>query len=285
VINNNIESSSVVEDRLLVSFQNLTGHTTETAHTLETENIKPIDNIDSTSNLVNTTTHQDDDENILSIAEIETTSIISNRTDLHFSKPIRSRSQSPPQKTPTLNVILAAEDDLQRIERVLEDDIPPLLDDVSDDEMDTSPSLLSLNTTQDICLPVQKVPLNDPSSENHVTEQGNDSKFMEQNLITTLGSCSIGQRELIPEIRNFLDLNSSQKSNNISCTGRTVHFKEEISIPTVSVMKNTSHIRVTKAPLIHSVTVLLIENKCFQCSNTINDESSVTLLMIQTSMY
>ena len=81
-------------------------------------------------------TIQDDDENYLSIAEIDKTSLISNYTDLHSPLSTQILSISPSQPTPVFHVISTIKDQEQVQEVVIDSTVLALCTDALADDFE-----------------------------------------------------------------------------------------------------------------------------------------------------
>ena len=216
---------------------------------LQTENIK-TDNNSNTSDIEVTNVHQDDDENYLSITEINESSIISDMADLNFSKidqiPIVSTSQSEHLITAKLKI-----NDLVQTE--VHD---KCTEDVFDDGIHLTTSTSSTSTDRVIDDNVANIVENKVFYETDDTERANNSNRVKLPVTIEVTNSATKSYNPYPKLGTSDNSKFAEKSIPDSCTPRTVRFQEVPRLPTVSVLHDAppiKPIRITNVPLIHSV--------------------------------
>jgi hypothetical protein len=258
VASNTIESTDVSDDGMEALHR--TTHIfpislePSTAFTNRIDENNITDNNSVTSDIEIASTNQDDDENYLSIAEINETSIISDIADLHSSHSIQPTSISVTQHTPILHAISNIENDEHAQDTIMDDDVPPLLDDDSEDDIDHKISILQRPKSNVIPIaPTNIQPTKTPRKNEHTERTDNIHRKGRYPISKTLSSATSQGKPTI-KVTTSDNLKMHPKLHKDSSTARTVRFdKQDDSIPTVSVMQNPPQIKVTHVPLIHSV--------------------------------
>ena len=218
------------------------------------ENNKPDMNSNiSFSEIANTI--QDDDENYLSIAEIDETSIISNYSDLHSSLSTQMHTILASQPTPVFPVISSIEDHEQVQESVIDTIVSALCTDSSANDCEHSTSTLLPSLNHDISNDPSTVMINETFCGDDNMERLDTSNRMNDNLIMMAMSRATTSDNLLPFATTSDNSKLRPKSDHLSRTQRTVRFQDEFSMPTVSIMQDHPQFTDTNVSLIHSVVL------------------------------
>ena len=197
--------------------------------------------------------HQDDDENYLSLAEINESSIISDMADLHFSK----IDQIPIVSTFKVKTANSAINDL--VQTGVHDvcnDTSAFTEDVFDDGIHLISSTSSTGTNRVIDDSVATIVENNVFHETDNTERANNSNRIKLPVIIEAMNSATRSYNPYQKLGTSDNSKFSGKSIQDSCTPRTVRFQEVPCLPTVSVIHDAppiKPIRITNVPLIHSV--------------------------------
>lgn len=265
---NHLSSTTTVSNRTDIQAHIFQTDTTSTAvldraknqtHIFQTD-INKTDNINNTSDIELDNASLNDDENHLSIAEINETSIVSDLADLQFPTSTQIPSISSAQTTPIINVNTNLNNDVHNEYTTIPINQLDLVTALSDTTIHTKTFINSTCPTHVVNDGVTNIVDNETLHKN--TDIIVKTALGQGNLPVTIEATSSTLSHDTPLQKQSSSDNSKKapKFSKDSSTGRTVRFEDEISIPTVSHIQNTTPIKVTNVPLIHSVILCKINS-------------------------
>ena len=163
-------------------------------------------------------TIQDDDENYLSIAEIDETSPISNYSDLYSPLSTQIHSISASQPTPVFHVISPIEDQEQVQEVVIDTKVSALCTDVLADDSKHSTSTVIHSLTPVISDDPSTIMINETFCGNDHTERLDTSIRVDDNLIMMAMSRATTSDNLLPFATTSDNSKLGPKSDHLSRT-------------------------------------------------------------------
>ena len=250
----------------------------------QTENNK-TDNNSITSDIEVTNVHQDDDENYLSIAEINESSIISDMADLHFSKIDQIPIVSTFQSEHLITDILTINDLVQTEVHDVDTDTSAFNEDVFDGGIHLTTSFSSTGTNRVIDDSVATIVENNVFHETDDTERALNPNRIKLPVTIEATNSTTRSYNSYPKLGTSDNSKFSGKSIQDSCTPRTVRFQEVQCLPTVSVLHDSppiKPIKINDVPLIHSVILCKTTSSSLNI-NSVNHSSKLRRLATSVS--
>ena len=228
------------------------------------------DNISIISDVEIANANQDDDENYLSTAEIDETSLISDMANLHLSKIDQNASLSPSHHLTIFNVVPFVQDEYHMQATDMTEDQRVLLEEHPDSDIDPLTSISHHSTTDDIHDDPSNIVLNKVFRGDENTDRVDHLHAISENVIVTAVSSatSHGNPKMLLDTSDNLKIAS--KLTDPPKVKRKVQFVENDNVPTVLVMNSAPQVKRSSVPLIHSVLLCPIDSPP---SNPININS------------